>query len=131
MKTTSASGSLVVVCLFRDPTPLTHGKTVWHHFTAACRFFPFLRAPGHEGIVVSHYCFDRAVFHAARRRFQQRHKLYDMTHRGDSDLSGKTVLLELLDWDVSTGCAAHDCQNALQWGLKSLSHDEADTILGG
>ena len=128
VKTTSASGSPVVVCLFRDPTPLTHGKTVWHHFTAACRFFPFLRTLGHEGIVVSHYCFDRAVFHAARRRFQQRHKLYYMTHRGDSDLSGQTVLLELLDWDVSTGCAAHDCQNALQWGLKSLSGDEADTI---
>jgi hypothetical protein len=128
VKTTSASGSPVVVCLFRDPTPLTHGKTVWHHFSAACKFFPFLRTLGHEGIIVSHYCFDRAVFQAARRRFQQRHKLYYITHRGDSDMAGKMVLLELLDWDVSTGCAAHDCQNALQWALKSLCRDEADTV---
>jgi hypothetical protein len=128
VKTTSASGSPVVVCLFRDPTPLTTGKTVWHHFGAACKFFPFLRTLGHEGIIVSHYCFDRAVFQAARRRFQQRHKLYYSTHTGVSDMSGKMVLLELLDWDVSTGCAAHDCQNSLQWGLKSLCKDEADAV---
>lgn len=91
VKTTSASGSPVVVCLFRDPTPLTTGKTVWHHVGAACKFFPFLRTLGHEGIIVSHYCFDRAVFQAARRRFQQRHKLYYMTHTGVSDMSGKMV----------------------------------------
>ena len=128
VKTTSGSGSPVVVCLFRDPTPMTHGKTVWHHSTAACKFFPFLRTLGHEGFMISHYCFDRAVFQAARRRFQQRHKLYYKTRMGDAALSGKMVLLELLDWDVSTGCAAHDSQNALQWSLKSLCNDEADTV---
>ena len=114
LKTTSATGDPLVTCLFKDPTPLTQGKTAWCEFTAASRFFPLLRTLGHTGVAVNHYCFDRAMQSALSRRMQQRQCLYYEVVGGPGRQGG-SVLQELLDWQVSTACAAHDAHNALKW----------------
>ncbi len=35
---------------------------------------------------------------------------------------------ELLDWHVSTGCAAHDAHNSLKWSLEWFTNDSSDVL---
>ena len=109
-------GEVVNVCLFRDPRPLTAGKSAWNIFQAACNFFPMVRKLGHEGIVVSHYVWDRLMASALSRHVRQRHTLFYQMGAG-GQLSGQQALLELKDWVLTSGCSCHDVHNALKWGL--------------
>ena len=128
IKTTNAAGDLVMACLVSDPTPLTQGKPSWCHCTAAQRFFPMIRTLGHKGIVVSHYCFDRAIYSAASRKTQQRQCLYYEAVGGPSPREGEVALQELQDWHVSTACAAHDAHSALKRGMHGVVADVADVL---
>ena len=93
MKTRSARGDPIIACVLRDPIPLTRGKTALHEFSAACEFFPMLRALGHIGVVINHDRFGRAVYTALARVLTQRHLLY-------YDLkSGGSASARLLDRD--------------------------------
>ena len=128
VKFTDALGKNRMTCLFRDPRPMSKGKSTWHQFTAACEFFPLLRTLGHEGIVVSSYCFDRAGFSALEKKMRQRHTMYyEVAGRGE-DRVGQAAIMELTDWVVSAGCANHDCQNGLKWGLAHLAPESEQVI---
>ena len=100
---------------------LGNGKTAWRAYTAAVDFFPLLRQLHHTGVSISHYCFDRALFSALARRMRQRHALQYAV--GSSPLDGRGRLLELTDWVVCTGCASHDCHNALKWAISGFLGD--------
>lgn len=115
--TSSPSGEPVATCLFRDPRPLLEGKTAQHLFGAMCAFFPLLRTIGFEGVAVSHYVFDRAVYSPLARLARQRHALFYEVHYGEEERVGHPALLELKDWVLATGCCCHDIHNALKWGL--------------
>jgi hypothetical protein len=128
LKTATSSGEGQVVCLWKEPTPLLHGKTALVHFSAACRLFPLVRALDHRGIVVSHYCFDRALQAPMARKMQQRHSLYYETLGGPIPRQGEIALLELQDWVVNTACSAHDVHNSLMWGLRPYAGNEADMM---
>lgn len=97
VKTTTPLGELLVAVVFRDPVPLKEGKTAWHEFTAMVDFFPLLRTLDHEGIIVSHGCFDRALQASMSRKTQQRAALYyDIFKRtADEEMCAKLSLLEL------------------------------------
>lgn len=127
LKTSGGAGPAKVVCLFSDPTPLSEGKGAWQHFVACCKFFPMVRNLGHKGIVVQHYVFDRAIQSAMAKRTFQRHEMYYKAKAGVAT-EGELAFLQLQDWHVSTGCANHDCQNALQWGLRSSVANEEDVV---
>ena len=38
--------------------------------------------------------------------------------KAEADGMHEAKLMRLLDWDVSTGCANHDAQNALMWSVR-------------
>ena len=128
LKTTDASGDPVQTVLFTEPVPLTQGKSAWCQFTAAQRFFPMLRALGHKGVSVSHYCFDRMMQSSLNRKMQQRQGLYYEVVGGESPRTGPAALHELLDWHLSTGCAAHDSHNSLKWGLECVTRDTGNIV---
>ena len=102
------------------PVHLSEGKTALHLFTALREFFPHLKAAGHCGISIHHYAFDRAVESAMSSLLFPHHLAEIFRLAAASSMSNKaTKMLELTNWVLTTGCAAHDCQNAFQWGVFS------------
>ena len=125
LKTISPTGEHLITSFFRDPLPLDKGKGSWQCFSVACDHFPMLKKLGHRGISISHYCFDRALYSALARLMRQRHCLYhDLMASSSGGGVGLEALSDLTDWVVSTGCANHDGQNALKWGLAGLDCGE-------
>ena len=129
LKRVSLDGSHTVVPLFRDPVVMSQGKDALQQFAACEEFFPTLRECGHTGIAVSHYCFDRAGQSAMERLLRQKHAL---RHPGDPDshtFSAENFVLWLKDWVLSCGCANHDSQNGLKWGIsRALGEDPSKTM---
>ena len=51
----------------------------------------------------------------------QRHMLCHDLASSSGAQPGIAALDELIDWVISTGCANHDTQNGLKWGLAWLT----------
>ena len=107
----------------RDPLPLTNGKTAQALFAAGLEFQPTLRQSGHKGLIIEHCVFDRLAYGPLSRLHKQAHQADASTALLDESETMSKELLELLLWDVSTACAAHDCHNALKWSLFAFFHD--------
>ena len=120
LKTIAANGEVHMVMLMGVPRPLRHGKTGDCHFAAACDFERPLRLSEHGSILISHVCFDRAIFTAVRDRCVQLRAAYM-----DSDVRplADRLLRASSDWFTAVGCCAHDMHNgtllaptgSLQW----------------
>lgn len=121
VKAYALGGALEGCALVGEPRPLDKGKAAWSVYTAAIEFHPLLREQGHEGILISHYAFDRALFDSLERKMRQRHEVFYASVAGKS--RGQAELLRLTDWVLSTGCGNHDCQNALKWGCREFMED--------
>ena len=117
-------GDLTSAAMMTDATLLSDGKGAWNVYTAATKFFPHLRVLGHAHIAITHGCFDRALHTALAVKLAQRQKHYYALRYG-LPLSGSPKLLELMDWYVQTACSAHDCHNALKWGMVGVEKDTA------
>lgn len=117
LKTVSAAGQENIALLITNPLPLTAGKKTSNLFTAAASFWPLLRRCGHQGLCIYHLEADRACLSSLDRLLRQRHSGYYTAGLGP-ELGNNAVLLELTDWFVSTGCAAHDCHNSIKWSLE-------------
>ena len=105
-----------VTLLLRDPRPLHAGKAAWNAFTAMFEFFSNPRCKGFGGILIVHLCMDRALFTACARMLHQCRQAYYTAGLGP-DLGEMSRVLYLTEWNVSTGCALHDCQSALKWSM--------------
>ena len=89
-------------------------KSTWAQFTASCEFVLNYRK-WHGGIILWHDCFDRAVAKSlAKKMTQKRFTFYDP--EVNDTLGDDTEYLEVLDLEVHTECALHDCHNAFKWG---------------
>jgi hypothetical protein len=108
---------------FRDPLPLTHGKTVDRIFEGMRGQTKTLREYGHRGGCVQGYCFDRCGLHALARRILQIHRLMSPSFLTDTTTADLLWLLELV---VIVACSLHDLHNAFKW---SLPDDYANTDL--
>ena len=62
------------------------------------------------------------MFGPAARLVEGYHALQYEAMRADEP-EGTADLLEQMDWYVSIGCASHDCQHALEWGMAGLLPD--------
>jgi len=84
-----------------------------------------VRGLGRDGIVVMHSCFDRLLQQPLARFLDQNSQLFyhELAKR---DATGMSELRRLTQWDISTGCAAHDCQNALKWSLAPFHEGKED-----
>ena len=120
LRTRLAIGEVLSCILVAAPRLLLHGKDAWTQFSAACEFTPTVRSMGHRGIVVHSLSFDRAMHDSLSQKLKARLvAVYD-----DSmglDLGEETHLLSLLDWTVAMADPFHDFQNAMRWGVASLS----------
>ena len=109
-KTLTASGSWTVAMMFREPVPLSAGKTAWNFFAAYTEFMPMLQSLGHRGPCITHIHADRAVFSALLRKARQRHAAYREMWPSDDTMA------YLFDLVLGTACPLHDIQNGLKWG---------------
>jgi hypothetical protein len=115
-KTIGPEGNVCMCALVTDPIPLSHGKGSWYLYTAAKQFAPLTQELGHEGICVTHYAFDRAVFGALTSKLFRRHE-QQHEHQKATGRTKTGIPKHWLDWAVRTGCAMHDAQNGLKWSL--------------
>lgn len=115
-KTLGPDGGIKMTPLLGDPVPLTLGKTAWHLYSAAQDFTPLLQEMGHDGISISHYAFDRAIYAPLLRKLLQRHGLQQARQEATQQAQ-PVVPRHLLNWVVGTGCAMHDAQNGFKWAL--------------
>ena len=114
----SAGTEQRVCVLFDDPWPMTHGKGAWCSFAIGHALFPTARRLGHRGLVIQHYCFDRALYSACLRIFEQYHALQ---YRGNRlvETSGKSLAyLSLLEWVVGTACVMHDVDSCFRRAMR-------------
>ena len=124
-----ADGSKKMVSLSKMPVPMSNGKGAWQHFTALTQFMPMLRRHKPQGIIVSHYAFDRAIYASVERKCRQRHELYYVRQAGGThSLQGDLALQELTDWVVSTPCTCHDCHNSLKWALHRYATEDTEVV---
>lgn len=123
VKSTDTLGRPLVVPVYRDPVPLTKGRSALHEFAACCQFFPLLRRLGARAVIVSAYTFDRALQAPLERLVKRRHGLYYETVAEAAETPGSVWLEAATDWVVSLGCANRDSQNSFRWGLMSVTGD--------
>jgi len=133
IKVVDAGGRPSLVCVQRDPRPLSDGKTSFHHLAAMTQLFPFVPCLLGSNIVVSHYAFDRAQFSALGRLVRQRHSLFHAKQLDAAGDDGEQIaeahLAALRDWTVVTACSMHDTHNALKWALSGICEAEVTRTL--
>ena len=111
--------------LFTVVKGMKHKTAFAHHFEGA-ELWGGARTLGHDGILVSHSVYDRAIQNACARMQHQRHEaLRELQSR---ELGEKEAYWNWLrHWTTSAGCTAHDFSNALRWAnLKEFS--DRDTM---
>ena len=106
-------GEPVATAVVHMPRSMRTGHTAWHCYQCSTKAYDLLKEMGHQGISITHYCYDRAKFTAILSLQQGRHNLWAQAHRS----SGGDPMQPLLDWVLGTGCALHDASKALQWAL--------------
>ena len=114
IKAISLDGRMTMATLLGMPRPLRVGKVVDSHFVAACEFAGRLSLDKHESIMITHLCFDRAIFSAVHNRLVQ---LQSMRFDAFGEVSLDFMVRENSSWLTAVGCCAHDMQNAIKWGL--------------
>ena len=102
-------------CIFAPPLPMTEGKSAQAQFQAGLQVSVNLRARGHRGIVLQHYCFDRAIESAMSRMFRQHHLLKAPLY---GETKAESKMLANTEWVECAGCALHDAHNSLKWGMQ-------------
>ena len=111
IKTVGVSGTSVAIVPFM-PIPLTAGKKAGNLFSACLAAVrPYVEAVKPPTLLITHYCFDRAVMAPVSRRMMQ-------WHGGGLDASSAHAD-SLRDLTLCSGCACHDVQNALKWSLST------------
>ena len=105
--------------LFSDPVEMGV-KTAAAHYSAAVALWPGARTMGHDGILISHGCWDRAIYSACSRLMAQRSLAFRLHQQYDNDHEDVDVHLRWLKlWCTSAGCSAHDFSNSLRWSSLS------------
>ena len=124
-------GELTSAAVLRELSPLSAGKGSWYVLGAACSFFPHLRELGARSIIITSTCFDRALQSSMGRLMAQRQALYyEVKHGKENAYRGDALYEVLTDWFVTTGCCAHDAQNALKWGMVGCVPNSAEVLKG-
>lgn len=105
-------GEKVTRTCFRDPLPLTSGKSSIAQF-ACCMQWPTLREHGFMGLAVSHYVWDRAGFVPMANLAKRYHAMIGSEIEGD-----KAEEARLTDWVLANADPLHDLMNAWVWSFR-------------
>jgi hypothetical protein len=69
-----------------------------------------------DGVVITHYTFDRAGFAALARTLEQYQNLYI---KACSPPGPQRIIKDMAQLFVAIGCALHDCSGGIRWGARS------------
>jgi hypothetical protein len=108
------------------PKSMGNGKSVWHLFAAACDFSTTLRGRGFQGLTLTHFCFDRAVFKPLTTRLTARQEAFYQLAHTQCDDSGLSQLTHIV---VSTPCCLHDVHSSLKWAVVKMISDEEIKVI--
>jgi hypothetical protein len=108
----------------KPPRILSEGKKIPNFFTAGVDSVPMARREGCESIVVNHCVFDRAVHGGLSRMMHARTRLYYDTELGVYNDDDESFIPSCKEWDVETGCSAHDASGSLKWALDRFGTKE-------
>ena len=92
-------------------------KSASAHYQAGVQLWPGSRLLGHQGLLISHGCWDRAIEGACSKLQIQRTealKEHEGNSSGDSDQANWRYLW---CWNTHCGCSAHDFSNSLRWAF--------------
>ena len=99
--------------MFRDPHPLTYGKSAQALAACAWASAPSLRSLEHFGAALTVYTFDRGCYSSVGKLLKQYHRRQaDDSCRDEKETEG------ILDFVIIVADPLHDCANGLEWGLK-------------
>ena len=104
---------------FRDPVPMTEGKTAAAEWSIVRSCGPTLREAGHAGMAVEHYAWDRAKFTALERMAKAHHNQAEFPAKDGVP----KYMIDLSEFVVTTACACHDTNKAQEWGMMSEFRD--------
>ena len=110
------NGKPLTKVLLQEPMPLDHGKPCPAQFEACRKDWKSLRQLGHAGPAIEHYCFDRFGISGHERLWRQWHAMVADSFQHLA-VNSSTDLLQLSEFVLITGCAAHDAQSAFRWAL--------------
>ena len=99
--------------LFTDPLDMDV-KTAAAHHEAGTALWGGCRLLGHEGFLITHSCFDRAIAGACARLQRQRCSALQL-HLQNTVGEDAAYERYLKHFVTSVGCSAHDFTNALRW----------------
>lgn len=104
-------------CVLYSEPLLLEDKTAWTHFEVQRRLADLGRQH-HDGIIISHHCWDRALKSACEQLARKRHTAYDyhIEAEAEEQQQGAATLQVLMAWFACVGCIAHDFHNSLKWG---------------
>ena len=103
--------------ILAEPAPLHYGKSVPAILSASRKHWWTLRALGHRGCVVEHYCWDRFGIISLDRETRKWHAAQPLP---PLPLHISPEVARLTEFVVITPCALHDSQNAFKWSM----HDQ-------
>ena len=111
----------LTIALFTEPRCMIR-KTAWAHLSAARDLAPTPCELGHEGPLVYHNCFDKAIHAALDRHLMELHM---SVHRQISNgmSLGQARLLSLLTWHTASGCALHDTHGGYRRAMFEYMED--------
>ena len=98
------------------PPLATPSTSAWHYFAGVTGLLPLLRSLKPEGVVITHYAFDRAGFAALSRLLEQYQNLYT---KASTQPGPKRYITDLAQLFIATGCALHDCAGGIRWGART------------
>lgn len=121
------TGNPEVVMLPGIPRPMARGRTAWHCFESACEYMAIPRNLGCEGIVISVYVLDGALFDTCKRFFGARHAMAYSEEFAEQDGVHNDIIEKMTDWNFSVKCKAHMMQKSIEWALKGCGSEEVHT----
>lgn len=89
-------------------------RTAPTHHQAGVDLWPGGRPLGHDGLLISHGVWDRAVLGPCSRMMQQRNAAF-VAHQALEAGEGDAEAKSLWHWTTASGCTAHDFSNSLRW----------------
>ena len=87
-------------------------------------FFMLGKELGHDSVLISHHCWDRAINSACDRHQRQLHRAF-YEHSMHTKQAGEAHMQWLLSWYTSSGCILHDLQNAVKWSIWRFTEGKA------
>ena len=101
------------------PRGLEFGRASWHLFSAGTQFCPTLRAQGHQGISLSLYLFDGALFSSLYTKFCGLHNLWYDSDTGFAD-EDEAWMHKQSDLVFGIQCMVHAGNNSVDWAIRRL-----------